>query len=77
MSNSAASAPPVIVNVGRDRPHRVRVRRGQGRHQHVFSATDCGAAVVITGALSFTSVRLTVIVLAVVLAPSSAVTCTS
>ena len=42
----------------------------------VFSATDWIAPVVITGALSFWSVRSTVIVFGVVLMPSLAVTST-
>ena len=80
-----------LVGTTRDRERRwvgadgVGIRRGQCRNDVVaalpslnvvLSATDCVALVIITGALSFTSVTLTVMVFAVVLTPSKAETST-
>ena len=61
MPNRAASAPPVIVNVAGMVPTVSASVEVSAATKVAFSGTDCVALVVMTGALSLTSVRLTVI----------------
>src|SRR6478672_5746319 len=71
MLNRAASAPPVIVNVAGLMPTVSTSVEVSATLNAAFSFTDCVAAVVITGALSLTSVTLTVTAWVLVRAPPS------